>query len=266
MPLSASQWGVFAHEVRGHIGAYLKNEFIQTLVLKAIQVFHKRQLAAHGLLGEQEDMHRSAYSSVTYDIDDFLVDMNTFSMMLFLDPEDTQQEWTYFILYGSRNAKEEFERVFVPKYGCTSFSYWNNTDPEDGVSKAEWDNRWRTWERIGLDSKTPLECGFGVELFTSYSHKWIAGQSINKPERAKQILRELTSAPDFLERRAKARAVDIDAYFEFSQGIERGRETDFVGFLMDYDGKRAQIRADLAERTLKVLTVPSWDDLLAKPA
>lgn len=55
--------------------------------------------------------------------------------------------WAYMIPYMPNFVK--VERV-IPKW-CEFYGYWDNTDPQEGVSPREWSQREKNWNLVALD-------------------------------------------------------------------------------------------------------------------
>jgi hypothetical protein len=58
------------------------------------------------------------------------------------------------VLLYSEEARV-YRRALVRAHACTDFSYWDNSDKPRNVTKAEWEERRRQWESVGV----PSECG-----------------------------------------------------------------------------------------------------------
>ena len=72
---------------------------------------------------------------------------------------------TLFYVF-SENTKYENEFAKMP--GVEYYGYWNNTDPEEGISKKAWDTRERKWEEaIGDD--TYIERGLSWSLLSNHA-------------------------------------------------------------------------------------------------
>lgn len=260
--LANKSWALFANEVREQIVPLMEEELIKMVCDSAINAYHRRQLAQAGLLPEQPMMNRSAYSSIARNLDEYFKEMNEFSLMLFTDPEDT--EWTYIITYGSNNWKKHFAEVFEKSHGLEEFGYWNNSDEPEGVSAEAWEERLDIWNRIGLSDYAPIECGLTVEMVSS---TWYAMQAVEpifgEPDslEAEAGLTALTAKSDFIERRSKRLAVDVDSYEHFAE--VKADPSDIIAFLSNKS--RTEHRQLLARQIAEIITIPTWEDLIIAP-
>jgi len=57
--------------------------------------------------------------------------------------------------------------IFMAHPQVTAFGYWNNTDPEEGVSKKEWRLRERVWEKLFSISSIPSETMWVMRLYST---------------------------------------------------------------------------------------------------
>lgn len=93
---------------------------------------------------------------------------------------------TFAMLYTNNNYTEMFEKI----EGVEFFGYWNNTDPMDGVSDDEWEERGVMWKEIlnPIDdnpSLIPLYSSLTFELLRDYDyifspHKYNLSDEIDK--------------------------------------------------------------------------------------
>lgn len=67
----------------------------------------------------------------------------------------------YAIPYG-RYKHEALELEFVEEY-----SYWNNTDPPDGISEEEFYERGKVWKKVCLDDWNGLRLSHTVVNFSN---------------------------------------------------------------------------------------------------
>lgn len=65
-------------------------------------------------------------------------------------PTDTDGNFTYALLYTDR---DDFKAVWESTPGVQEMAYWDNSDPDEGMTEAEWDRRGTAWARIlGYDA------------------------------------------------------------------------------------------------------------------
>jgi hypothetical protein len=67
---------------------------------------------------------------------------------------------TYGIVHDCR---DEWRRAWMRMAGARDFSYWNGSDRPSSMSKAEWDRREETWDRI-MPSGFPMRHGFSARI------------------------------------------------------------------------------------------------------
>lgn len=67
------------------------------------------------------------------------------------------------------SEQREWVQAWMAKSGVERFAYWDNTDPEDGVSNKAWKARGRIWDDI-LDRNggVPAMSGFSVKCTDSF--------------------------------------------------------------------------------------------------
>lgn len=56
-------------------------------------------------------------------------------------------EWAYVIPYVANGINM---RKLLPKW-CEYYGYWNNSDPEEGISEEEWEERGAIWAKVATD-------------------------------------------------------------------------------------------------------------------
>ena len=64
------------------------------------------------------------------------------------------------------NANRKCLKVFDEVFGCEFYGYWDNTDPEDGVSEEDWEARGKEWNAaLGGDGYTaPIVAGVSITI------------------------------------------------------------------------------------------------------
>lgn len=84
----------------------------------------------------------------------------------------------------------------MKKFYCDYFGYWDNSDPEEGISNKDWEKRGKLIDRILGDNCTPIENAFTFEYSPSDSElinivaplqeKWVE----DNPEKVAKIREE----------------------------------------------------------------------------
>jgi len=74
------------------------------------------------------------------------------------------------LLYMVFTEHDIFTNKIRDELGARYYGYWNNTDPEEGVSEELWEKRGKDWnEALGGDGYTPpSQCGFSF-VFNDYT-------------------------------------------------------------------------------------------------
>lgn len=68
---------------------------------------------------------------------------------------DTKKQEALFCLFGlpiytEEKGRKGFEDFVLPSW-VEDFSYWNNTDPPEEMTRARWEARGKQWNRVALD-------------------------------------------------------------------------------------------------------------------
>ena len=76
-------------------------------------------------------------------------------------------------------SEYKFPNVYKQLYSLPSFDYWNNTDPEEGISEEEWEYRSEWFDRLfdKFDSDTPSKCGLVYVFNNDFD---IISRAVNK--------------------------------------------------------------------------------------
>lgn len=89
-----------------------------------------------------------------------------------------KEEFEYFLGFANVDNKHTVAIPFFPNYECIEtmlknhpefepFGYWNDTDPDENVSKKEWEKRRKIWEKVFEHSGVPSETMFMIRLVDS---------------------------------------------------------------------------------------------------
>ncbi len=108
----------------------------------------------------------------------------------------------YLLLYARQDA---YEGVLSGMDGVEPYPYWDNTDPPDGISDAEWDARGALWDTV-LPSSVPSNHGWSLEL---------VGRRVYEKPSMEEVLRQVPALPA----RADALA-DGYAYRRFIEALD----------------------------------------------
>ena len=129
------------------------------------------------------------------------------------------------------------------------YGYWDNTDPEKGVSKKEWDRRERDWDAALPSPSIPAQCGFTVTLHPPYPH-WPGWPS------AAEILDHMPTYRDRLKRLAFRKAWDEAGRKAHKKALRKDPKADpFQSFL----GVERMIRETTEGKSL----VAKWRKIVA---
>lgn len=63
---------------------------------------------------------------------------------------------------------DEWFTTFLKLPGIREYGYWNNTDPDERVSEAEWEQRRRAWDYVLGETGTPAKEGFSIDIHDAY--------------------------------------------------------------------------------------------------
>lgn len=76
-------------------------------------------------------------------------------------------EWCYLIcFFGSKNTQKAWEQL-VEDTGLEFYGYWNNTDPQKGISKREWKSRGKVWEKVLPGYRPISRAGMLFDIYES---------------------------------------------------------------------------------------------------
>lgn len=262
LKLNGTPMPIFANEVRSVMNPLLRKVWQSTLCNMAIDAVHRRQLAGAELLPDQPHSQASPWSSVVMHLEDGVKDQTYFSLVLFTDPTDLAGEWTYLTVHTPRQWEAIFNGLFTASHQMESFGYWDNADKPEELTDEEWQNRYDVWDRIGVLESSPVDCGISIEMF---SDSWWDLEAMapmwGDDTALREVFANIIKDPDFLDKRSKRLAPDVDGYQAFlSQSENPTSATEVIAFLMD--SSRSERRNQLAEAIKQIITVPSWEDIL----
>ena len=85
----------------------------------------------------------------------------TFSLLdIFYDVQIMRGPEKNTIVFKVFSECNEYTRALYEQDWCSDFSYWNNTDPDEGVSRKEWRRRSKFWESVPYTPPSDRSVGF----------------------------------------------------------------------------------------------------------
>jgi hypothetical protein len=152
----------------------------------------------------------------------------------------------YGIYYSEQN---EFYNNLLKQKKVSEFSYYDNTDKPDRITKKEWEERERVWDTIFKGNGLPCEVGF-TKKYNTY---------VPQPEIHEIIEHWDTCVPKF-EKRLKYWTTNIYAEREFQKlsDKEKNSISNYIRLTHDESPeaqvKRAEIKKELENVMIKDLT------------
>lgn len=118
------------------------------------------------------------------------------------------------------------------------FGYWDNVDPEEGVSDEEWAYRYRTWEhtRIFNAGFTPSRCGFTISPVDYFQSVGMLPWDIRGNYEAEKFLGEYLRSDNRYECSGLSYYWDIYPETEYKQDPEDFNMSEYIRVMREVKG------------------------------
>lgn len=132
--------------------------------------------------------------------------------------------------------KEEFTKIWEAEKEVYYYGYWNNVDPQEDISVADWEKRGNEWEKALGESGVPMNAG----LIAEYSKGLPNLYNVSRDE----IVRKIPSVKERATRLAKEKIQQERFSLTNSTDIHEKVEV-FFKWLQSVEGQTAQIEQAL---------------------
>lgn len=72
------------------------------------------------------------------------------------------------VLVFSERGGDDYRKALIDAGVVKEYGYWDNTDPEDGVSETEWDEREKAWSKLDV----PRQDGLFISQPSNFETVW----------------------------------------------------------------------------------------------